>query len=125
MLLLKHNENSCVSTTSASFEGFPGGTSGKESTFPCGRWKRLGFDSWVQKIPWRRAWQPSPVFLPGESHGQRSLEGYPAWGLNEWDTEATVGLTQQRQIKGWLVPSSGWNFSTTSKTRADPLERLL
>ena len=57
MLLLKHNENSCVFTTSANFEGFPGGTSGKESTCPCGRWKRLGFDSWVQKIPWRRAWQ--------------------------------------------------------------------
>ena len=57
MLLLKHNENSCVFTTSANFEGFPGGTSGKASTCPCGRWKRLGFDSWVQKIPWRRAWQ--------------------------------------------------------------------
>ena len=31
---------------------------------------------WVGKIPWRRAWQPTPVFLPGESHGQRSLAGY-------------------------------------------------
>ena len=35
-----------------------------------------GFDPWVGKIPWRRAWQPTPVFLPGESHGQRSLAGY-------------------------------------------------
>ena len=34
------------------------------------------FDLWVRKIPWRRAWQPTPVFLPGESHGQRSLAGY-------------------------------------------------
>ena len=34
------------------------------------------FDSWVGKIPWRRVWQPNPVFLPGESHGQRSLVGY-------------------------------------------------
>ena len=34
------------------------------------------FNPWVRKIPWRRAWQPSPVFLPGESHGQRSLAGY-------------------------------------------------
>ena len=34
------------------------------------------FDPWVGKIPWRRAWQPTPVFLPGESHGQRSLVGY-------------------------------------------------
>ena len=38
--------------------------------------RRPGFDPWVGKIPWRRAWQPTPVFLPGESHGQRSLEGY-------------------------------------------------
>ena len=34
------------------------------------------FDPWVRKIPWRRAWQPTPVFFPGESHGQRSLDGY-------------------------------------------------
>ena len=42
--------------------------------------RRLGFDPWVRKIPWRRKWQPTPVFLPGESHGQRSLEGYSPWG---------------------------------------------
>ena len=41
---------------------------------------RCGFDPWVGKIPWRRAWQPTPVFLPGESHGQRSLVGYSPWG---------------------------------------------
>ena len=34
------------------------------------------FDPWVRKIPWRKAWQPTPVILPGESHGQRSLKGY-------------------------------------------------
>jgi len=38
------------------------------------------------KIPWRRAWQPTPVFLPGESHAQRSLEGYSPWGRKESDT---------------------------------------
>ena len=37
---------------------------------------RLGFDPWVRKIPWRRVWQPTPVLLPGESHGQRRLAGY-------------------------------------------------
>jgi len=42
--------------------------------------RRCGFDPWVEKIPWRRKWQPTPVFLPGESHGQRSLEGYSLWG---------------------------------------------
>ena len=56
--------------------GFPGGTSGKEPACLCSRCKRPGFDSWVRKIPWRREWEPTPVFLPGESHGQRSLEGY-------------------------------------------------
>ena len=39
------------------------------TTPQCRRLKRLGFDPWVGKIPWRRAWQPTPVFLPGESHG--------------------------------------------------------
>ena len=41
---------------------------------------RLGFDPWVGKIPRRRAWQPTPVFLPAESHGQRSLVGYGPYG---------------------------------------------
>ena len=46
--------------------------------------------SLVRKIPWRRAWRPTPVFLPEESHGQRSLAGYSPWGLKESDmTEAT------------------------------------
>ena len=49
-----------------------------------------GFDPWVRKIPWRRAWQPTPVFLPGEFHGQRSLAGYSPWDHRESDrTEAT------------------------------------
>ena len=42
--------------------------------------------SWVGKIPWRREWQPALVFLPGESHGQRSLAGYSPWGHTESDT---------------------------------------
>ena len=40
----------------------------------------------VGKMPWRRKWQPTPVFLPGESHGQRSLAGYRPWGRKESDT---------------------------------------
>ena len=71
-------------------QGFPGGTSGKEPACQCRRHKRSGFDPWVWKIPWRRAWQPTPVFLHGESHGQRSLAGYSPWGHKEMDTtEAT------------------------------------
>ena len=50
------------------------------------RHERCGFDPLVGKIPWRRVWQPAPVFLPGESHGQRSLEGCSPWGHKELDT---------------------------------------
>ena len=49
-----------------------------------------GFDTWVGKIPWRRKWQSTPVFLPGEFHGQRSLASCSLWGRKEPDmTEAT------------------------------------
>ena len=73
------------SETCRGFGGFPGGTSDKESTCQCRRHKRLGFDPWVRKIPWRRAWQPTPAFLPGESHGQRSLAGYILEGCKKLD----------------------------------------
>ena len=55
---------------------FSSGTSGKEPTCQSRKHKRHRFDSWVRKILWRRAWEPTPVFLPGKSHGQRSLVGY-------------------------------------------------
>ena len=45
----------------------------------------VGFDPWVGKIPWKREWQPPPVFLPEESHRQRSLEGCSPWGCKESD----------------------------------------
>ena len=52
--------------------------------------KRHRFDPWVRKIPWRQAWQPTPVFLPGESQGQRNLAGYSPQGHKELETtEAT------------------------------------
>ena len=52
--------------------------------------RRPRSDSWVEKVPWRRAWQPTPVFFPGESHGQRRLAGYNPEGLKDSDsTEAT------------------------------------
>ena len=44
-----------------------------------------GFNPWVRKIPWSRKWQPTPVFLPGESHGQRSLVGYNPWDCKKLD----------------------------------------
>ena len=51
--------------------------SSKESACQC---RRPGFYPWVGKIPWRRKWQPTSVFLPGKSHGQRSFAGYSPWG---------------------------------------------
>ena len=56
--------------------GFPGSASGKQPACQNRRRKRPGFDPWVGKIPRRRKWQPTPVLLPGESQGQRSLVGY-------------------------------------------------
>ena len=88
--------------------GFPGGASGKESACQCKRHKRCGFNPWVRKIPWRKKWQPTPVFLPGESHGQRSLAGYSPqccrvrhdWGYLEQHKESKT------QDKRWAVPSN-------------------
>ena len=69
---------------------------GKEPACQCRRHKRHGFDLWVGKIPWRRAGQDTPVFLPGESHGQRSLVGYSPRGHTESDTtEATAHAHEQ------------------------------
>ena len=60
--------------------------SGKESTCQCRNYKSCGFHPWVGKIPWSRKWQPTPVFFPEESHGQRILAGYSPWGHTESDT---------------------------------------
>ena len=74
--------------------GFPGGPSGKESAWQCRRHKRLGFSPWVGKIPWRRKWQPTPVFLPGKPHGQKSLAGCSSWVCKDLDmTEHACAMT--------------------------------
>ena len=72
---------------------FPGGASGEVPACRCRRRKRCGFDPWVGKIPWRRAWQPTPVCLPGESHGERSLVDYSPWGCKEWGMTVTNLVT--------------------------------
>ena len=64
------------------WHSIPGGTSGKEPTCQSRRQKR-SFDPWVGKYPWSRKWQPTPVFLPGEFHGQRSLAGYSPLGCKD------------------------------------------
>ncbi|CAI9153447.1 unnamed protein product [Rangifer tarandus platyrhynchus] len=62
-------------------EGFPGGSEVKNPPA-----NGADFDPWVEKIPWKRKWQPTPVFLPGKFHGQRSLVGYSPGGHKESDT---------------------------------------
>ena len=59
--------------------------------------RRPRFEPWVGKISWRRKWQPTPVSLPGESHGQRSLVGYSLWG---WPRVGQDGATQAHKHKG-------------------------
>ena len=67
--------------------GFPGGSGGKESALEC---KRPGCHPWVRKIPWRREWLPTTVFLNGEFHGQRNLARYSPWGRKESEQARSV-----------------------------------
>ena len=89
------------------------GASGKEPTCYCRGHKRYEFDPHIGKIPWRRAWQLTQIFLPGEFHGQRSLACYIARGHKESDlTEQTLGsrLWDQQMPKCWTWLSRLWDF---------------
>ena len=86
--------------------GFPGGASGKEPACQCRRCKRLEFNHWVGKIPWKRSWTPTPVFLPGKSHGQRSLARYTPEGCKELDM--TEGAILECEVK-WALGSITMN----------------
>ena len=85
--------------------GLPRWLSGKESTCQC---RKHGFDPWVGKIPWRRKWQPIPVFLPGEFHGHRSLVGYSPWGQKESD------FKKGRGEKNPLATPTGFSMGVSS-----------
>jgi len=76
--------------------------SSTESTCQCRSYRRQGFDLWVGKIPWRRKWQPTPVFLPGKSHGQRSLVGYSPWDSKESEVTERLSMPTQGFSKGML-----------------------
>ena len=89
-------------------EGLPRWCNGKESTCQWRRCRRLGCNLRVGKIPWTRKWQPTPVFLPGESHGQRSLEDYvESMGLqrvgHEWaHTRVYTHFREQAWCLEWF-----------------------
>ena len=76
-------------------DGLPWWFSGKEST--C-QFRRCEFNPWVRMIPWRRKWQPTPVFLPGESQGWQSLVGCRLWGRTELDTTEVTYQQQQHNF---------------------------
>ena len=76
--------------------GLPRWLSGKESACQC---RRREFNPWVRKIPWRRKWQPTPVFLPGKFYGQRSLAGFSLWGWKELDTTEHTGIKYEEYLK--------------------------
>ena len=85
---------------------------------------RPGFDPWVGKIPWRRKWQPPPVFLPGESHGWRSLVGYSPRGRKESDTTERLHFTS---VKAMVFPvvmygCESWTVKKAERRRIDGFE---
>ena len=80
--------------------------SDKEPTYQCRRHKRCGFNPWVGKIPWRTKWQPTPVCLPGESHGQRSSAGCSPWGCKESDTSEQLSIQYEAQTRKLTCPRS-------------------
>ena len=82
--------------------GFPGGAGGKEPTCQCRRRKRHRFDPWVRKIPWRRAWHLTTVFLPGESHGQGSLAACSPRGCKKLDTTERLSTHTAVQVPMWV-----------------------
>ena len=96
--------------------GLPRWRSNKEAACQCRRCRRQGFDPWVGKSPWRRKWQPTPVFLPGEFHGQRSLVGYSPRGHKKLDT--TEQLNNKRDITS--RPSTLTKSTTSWTFRSNP-----
>ena len=80
--------------------------SGKRICLPS---RRCRFSPWVGKIPWRRKWQPTPVFLPGKSHGGRKLADFSPWGLREFDIDSTHTHTHTHTHTGILFRLKKWN----------------
>ena len=104
------NSPSLFNGSSQGYWDFPGGSDSKSICLQC---RRPGFDPWVRKIPWKRKWQPTPVLLPGKSHGRMSLVSCSPWGHKELDT--TEWLHFHKAIKNKSFGSS-LHPPTSSKT---------
>ena len=101
--------------------GFPGGSEGKASA--CDAQDR--FDPWVGKITWRRKWQSTPVFLPGESHGQRNLEGYSPQGRKELDTTEQLHYTAAAAAAKSLQSCPNLCDPTDGSPPGSPVPRII
>ena len=92
--------------------------SGEKSTCQCRSHRRCRFNPWVRKIPWKREWQPIPVFLTGKSYGQRNLAGYSPWGCKESDTTKQLSthththtqsmVVESMDTKLWMLKKASW-----------------
>ena len=93
-------------------QSFPGGASGKESTCQCRRIKRRWFDPWVRNIPWRRKWQPTPVFLPGESPWTKDPGGLQSVGSqrvrHDWNDWTHIHACMWPTALSRLFPYADW-----------------
>ena len=76
--------------------------SGRESTCQSRKCRSPGFDPSAAKIPWRRKWQPTPVFLPGKSHGQRSPVSYSPWGCKKSDMTERLSTAHRHKGKAFM-----------------------
>ena len=84
-------------------KGFPSGSMGKEFACNAGETEGTVLIPGLGRSPGRRAWQPTPVFLPGESHGQRSLAGYSPWGHKELNTTKVTEHVCTMDPKSWIT----------------------
>ena len=109
--------------------GLTCGASGKEPACQCRRQKQHWFHPWLGKIPWSRAWQPTPVFLLGESHGQRSLAGYNPQGHRVRHNCGDLACTQGLIRCGWWGKRSECQLQRASALVQvqimDPIHKLV
>ena len=110
------------STKGYQIRGFPGGPSDREPTCQC---RRCSFDPWVRMIPWRREQQSTPVSMPGESHGQRSLVGNSPWGRKEWTTTEWLNNWTCLVNEFWVELSFPFRVGTLNGQYQSPESALL
>ena len=92
------------------------------------RSRRLQFDPWIKRIPWRKKWQPTPIFLPEKLHGQRSLAGYSPWCCKESSTTEQLSTQTHTHVLGTVALASldtygmlpPWRYFDTGITKGGP-----